>query len=140
MLGATAVARTCGMEIREDDPVSSALACMSACSCRVPRWPWGTAPPLTEVASMQTLQPTGLMNHETRPQTYESLMCKLENIVCVSRVLVPCGSVCVSRVPCGSVCLVWVRVRCAVRLRMAGGGEHSSPPPGLVTEATGGRI
>ena len=62
---------------------------------------------LTEVASMQTLQPTGLMNHETRPQTYESLMCKLENIVCVSRVLVPCGSVCMSRVPCGSVCTVF---------------------------------
>ena len=73
---------------------------------------------------MQTPQPTGLMNHETMPQTYESLICELENIMCASRVLVPCGSVCVSRVPCGSVCLVWVRVRCAVRLRMTGGGEH----------------
>ena len=84
----------------------------------------GTASLLTEVASMQAPQPTGLRNHETVPQTYESSMCKLEHIVCASRVLVPCGSVCVSRVPFGSVCLVWVHVRCAVRLRMTGGGEH----------------
>ena len=56
---------------------------------------------MTEVASMQTPQPTGLMNHETMPQTYESLICELENIVCVSRVLVPCGSVCVFRVRVG---------------------------------------
>ena len=67
---------------------------------------------------------TGLRRHETVPQTHESSMCKLEYIVCASRVLVPCGSVCVFRVPFGSVCLVWVHVRCAVRLRMTGGGEH----------------
>ena len=62
----------------------------------------GTAPLLTEVASMQAPQPTGLMRHETVPQTHESLICELENIVCASRVLVPCGSVCVFRVQCES--------------------------------------
>ena len=61
----------------------------------------GIASLLTEVASMQSPQPTGLMRQETMPQTHESLMCKLEYPLCASRVLVPCGSVCVSRVPFG---------------------------------------
>ena len=105
--------------------MSSALACVSACMLMpCAKMAMGNHTAFDKVASMQAPQPKGLMNHETVPQTHESLICELENIVCTSRVLVPCGSVCVSRVPFGSVCLVWVHVRCAVRLRMTGGDEH----------------
>ena len=55
----------------------------------------GTAQSLTEIVSMQTLLPTRLMHHKTMPQTYESLMCELENscvrLVCVSRVTLYAG-------------------------------------------------